>query len=149
MNAVQGFRDAEVVHHELHERLSAYHHLIDLGDASRGQHHLALAALFERLDQPKRALKRYLRAAELDPGDALACFQAALIEVELKHGAAALTQLEEALKRDPALLDAYLTAGAVCQDHLDKPRKAIEFYEKYLAAGGKDERVLLWIEELR
>jgi len=117
-------------------------------DDRQPDYHLALASLYERLARPERALRCYLTAAHLDRADALALLQAGLIESDLKRPRAAIKHIEAAIARDKKLLEAYLAAGAVCQDGLKKRKDAIHWYRAYLAAGGEDKRVALWIEDL-
>ncbi len=110
---------------------------------------LALAALYERLDRPVEALNAYRAAAKLDETDALSLFQCGLIEADRENGAEALKHLQAAIARDKKLLDAYLTAGTVCQDLLRNKKQALAWYERYVREGGLDDRVFEWIEELR
>lgn len=117
-------------------------------DERTADYHLARAALCERMGHPERALRSYLDAARYDPGDALALLQAGLIEADLKHPKRALAHFDEAIARDAKLLDAYLAAGSICQDRLSRPKKARAYYEAYVKQGGKDERVLAWLDEL-
>ncbi|MDH3591194.1 MAG: tetratricopeptide repeat protein, partial [Planctomycetota bacterium] len=111
---------------------------------------LALAGLYERMEQSDRALRIYLDVSRLDSSDALCVLQAALILSERKTGARrALELVEEAVRRDAKLHDAYLVGGSICQDVLSQPKAAIRWYERYLAAGGRDRRVREWLRELR
>ena len=117
-------------------------------DGRQPDYHLALASLYERLHRPEKALRAYLTAARLDPSDALSLLQAGLIESDLKRPRTAIKHIEAAIARDKHLLEAYLVAGTLCQDELKRPKDAIKWYRAYLAAGGEDKRVAVWIEDL-
>jgi len=118
-------------------------------DGRVAEYHLALALAYESTRRPSLAIRSYLAAARLDPGDALSLLQAGLLEEQRKHGKRALELVEQALARDKTLLAAHLAAGSICQDLLGDPKGAARHYEAFLAAGGKSEEVAAWLEQIK
>ena len=117
-------------------------------DGRVAEYHLALALAYEELGRLSLAIRSYVAAASLDPGDALSLLQAGLLEEERRHGKRALELVEAALARDRTLLDAHLAAGSICQDLLGDAPGAARHYRAFLAAGGKSEEVAVWLEQL-
>jgi len=99
---------------------------------------LLLAESYVELSGWKLATKALSLAEGLEPRDADAWLRCGYVSSKLNRAKDAVKALEKAFELDPENLEILKTLGIIYETDLGKSENAIDYYRRYLDAGGKD-----------
>lgn len=111
--------------------------------------HINLGMAYQQLENLEQAEDQFKAALELVPDHPVACNQYGLLLRKTGRFDAARKIYEQALARFPDYYPLHRNLGILCEFYLDDPAAALEHYEIYSQAMQEDEKVKLWIAELR
>lgn len=117
-------------------------------DKSSALYLLALGAVYEKSGQSQKALSTYKSATAVEPKNVDAWTRYGYTAIDAKKPKAAADALQKALDLDPTDVDLMLSLGILYETELNRKSDAIDMYNRYLKAGGKDERVKDWRDAL-
>jgi len=117
-------------------------------DRDHPGYRLALGGAYEKLGKLRSALAAYKEAVRLAPEDVQAWARYGHTAADGRKPKLAIEAFTKANELDPEDTGVLLSLGVLYETGVRKPDKAAECYRKYLAAGGKDERVRRWLDAL-
>lgn len=130
--AAQSFaKGAEVAQKTLTNASDTDHALTNIGDLL-----LAEADSYDRMEKVDEAVELYQKAAAADPHPFMAKYRACNALTNAGKYEAAIEKCNLAIAEDPAQWGPYQVLGGIYLA-LDKPKDALEFYEKGVAAAQK------------
>ncbi|MEM8885945.1 MAG: tetratricopeptide repeat protein [Planctomycetota bacterium] len=139
----------------LHERwgkvrpaVSHYRRAV-LKDPENAAYRLALGAALEQHGRASEAVRAYRDAVRKLPDDVDLWIRLGHAHAAQRKHKNAYKAWKEALRLAPAEPEVLLCLGIVCDTELRDRESAIDYYERYLKAGGKDARVREWLDALR
>jgi len=127
---------------------TSYYRRAGAADPGNASYRLALGATLENHGKLRNAFKAYRSAVKSIPDNADLWIRLGHVAVELrktKDASKAWLAALELAPKDPELL---LALAILHDESLNEPEAALEYYKRYLRAGGKDARVAEWIAEL-
>jgi Flp pilus assembly protein TadD len=107
-----------------------------------------LAAFSEGMGDWKTAISEFQRACKLSNNSVDSLMELAQAYVGGNRGSEAAKTYEQVLAAEPGKLEAMLELGIVLQRDLKEFKRASKVFHEYVAKGGKDPRVPLWIVQL-
>ena len=144
------FESAVTLFHE-----KAYEQVIDLLENVIKQSpgvtapHINLGMAYQQLENLEQAEDQFKAALELVPDHPVACNQYGLLLRKTGRFDEARKIYEQALARFPDYYPLHRNLGILCEFYLDDLTAALEHYEIYSQAMQEDEKVKLWIADLR
>jgi len=105
----------------------------------------AVAALAEGMGDWKTAVAERQKACKLAGNTVETLMELASAYVGANKGSAAANTYEQVLATEPNKLEALLQLGIVLQRDMHEFKRASKVFHDYVAKGGKDPRVPLWI----
>lgn len=111
--------------------------------------YINLAIAYRHLDNLEQAETHLKTALDLVPGHPAACNEYGMLYRKTGHFDQARAMYEKALDRFPEYYPVHRNLGILCDIYLDDLECALEHYEIYGRARPEDEKVQLWIADLR
>lgn len=111
--------------------------------------YINLAIAYRHLDNLEQAETHLKTALDLVPGHPAACNEYGMLYRKTGHFDEARAMYEKALDRFPEYYPVHRNLGILCDLYLDDLECALEHYEIYGRARPEDEKVQLWIVDLR
>jgi Tfp pilus assembly protein PilF len=111
--------------------------------------YINLAIAYRHLDNLEQAEMHLKTALDLVPGHPAACNEYGMLYRKTGHFDEARAMYEKALDRFPEYYPVHRNLGILCDLYLDDLECALEHYEIYGRARPEDEKVQLWIVDLR
>jgi tetratricopeptide (TPR) repeat protein len=108
-----------------------------------------LANLYLQTKDYARAEMNYQKTIGLEPRNKAAHNNLGILYMNSSRYTEAAESFQEALKLDPNYADACLNAGILYERYLKEPKKALQYYRKYVQLDGKrKDEVTGWIKDV-
>jgi tetratricopeptide (TPR) repeat protein len=111
--------------------------------------YINLAIAYRHLDFLEKAETQLKAALDLVPGHPVACNEYGMLYRKTGRFVEARAMYEKALSRFPEYYPVHRNLGILCDLYLNDLECALEHYEIYGQAKPEDEKVQLWIADLR
>lgn len=110
---------------------------------------LNIGLAYVKLGLDDKAVESFNKVLEKQPKNEVAWTQLGIMHRKDGKFAEAQQAYEKALATNPNYSDAQLNYGILCDIYLRQPQCALSYFEQYLSENPDDEKVKLWVVDLK